>query len=889
MRRSAVSIPSNVAEGQAPQTTREFIQFISHAEGSLAELDTQFRTGVELGCYSGGEVAAFLSLVSSLSSLPELEASVNTLLQDLKYGFRVLAKNRGFSAIAIITLALGIGANTAIFSVVDAVVLRPLPIAHPGRVVVVHEHYAIVGLSSIPVSAPDFVDLSRLKKVFARAAAVAGASFDLARSGRPERLKGLLVSGQFFQLMGVKPLLGRWPLPSEDAPGANHVVMISQGLWERAFGANPQLIGHAITLNGQNDVVAGVMPVSFRLPGLNVDVWSPLALTPAQLDPVKERSHQWLYMIARLQPGVTLAAAQNALRGVTRKLMREYPNEFPPKIGYGITAVPFSKDLIGDTSEYLFVLLAAVGFVLLIACANLANLTLGRASARSQEMALRAALGASRARIVRQLLTESVLLSSAGAAVGIWLAVWGLHSLKIVASKNVPRLSQAGIDGRVLLFTAAIALLTGILFGLAPALRSASPDLHESLKEGGRTGAAGARHQHTRSLLVISEVSLTLVLLAGGVLMMKSLARLLRVNPGFDPHHVLTMQIALPAPRYSSDAQVVDFYQSVLGRVKRLPGIEAAGAVNVLPMSGEVDSGSFQIEGRPQTAATIQPHADVRGVMPGFFRAMRVPLREGRTFTAADSMKAPKVAIVDDVLARVYWPKQNPIGQRIMYPTGPGGSGGPLYRVVGIVANVRNRGFSAPRKGVLYFPETQSTSRNMALVIRTGSHPQAMANEVRRAVASVDSQQPVYDIKTMHQYISEWVSDRTLDVFLLSLFGGLALVLAAVGIYGVISYDVTRRTQEIGVRMALGAERIDVLKLVVWKGMELALAGVAIGIAGALGLTRLISSLLYGVKPADPSTFVAVSLALVAVASLACYIPARRATRIDPMAALRHE
>jgi putative ABC transport system permease protein len=814
---------------------------------------------------------------------------INELGQDIRYGLRQLRRNPGFTAVAVITLALGIGANTAIFSVVNAVVLRPLPIYRPDRVVVVHDRATQLGLPSIPVSAPDFVDLSRRKDIFARTAVLSGSSFDLPGSGRPERLKGMLVTGEFFPLLGVKPLLGRWLLPSEDHPGANHVAVISQGLWERAFGSNPHLVGHDITLNGENYVVVGIMPASFRLPTMQTDVWSPLALTPSQLDPVKERSHQWLYMIARLQPGITLRAAQAAMSGEARLFMREYPQDFPPKVGYGINAVPLTNDLIGNTSKYLFVLLAAVGFVLLIACTNIANLMLGRAAVRSKETAIRAALGASRARIVRQLLTESLLLALGGGLAGLGLAVWGLGGLKAIAGGNIPRLARAGIDGHVLLFTTAVALLAGILFGLAPALRAARPDLHGSLKEGGRSGSAGARRDRVRSLLVISEVSLTLVLLAGGVLMMKSLARLLDVNPGFDPHHVLTLRISLPATQYSAKSRVASFYDSVLSGVSSLPGVEAAGAVDVLPMSGMTNSGSFRIEGRPYTLSTIMPHADVRGVMPGLFRALRVPLVEGRTFTDADNSTAPKVAIVDSLLAHVYWPKEDPLGQRVMYPLGSDAKSGSWYRVIGIVGNVGNRGFGAARKGVLYLPEGQRTYSNMSLVIRTRTDPQEIANEVRHVVSSVDSQQPVYDVKTMGEYVSESVSNRSLDVFLLAIFGALALALAAVGIYGVISYEVTRRTQEIGLRMALGARQSDVLRLVLRKGMELALIGVGIGIAAALGLTRLIASLLYGVKPTDPLTFVVVSLILIAVALVACYIPARRAAKVDPMVALRYE
>lgn len=810
---------------------------------------------------------------------------MGTILQDLRFGWRMLARNPGFTAVAIIALALGIGANTAIFSVVNAVVLRPLPIHQPGRVVAIHDHFTQIGLPSIGVSAPDFADISKRKDIFESTAVLSAHSFNLIGSGQPERLEGFQVSGQFFPLMGVKPILGRWFLPSEDKPGASHVAIISEGLWKGAFGSDAKLIGKSIALDGENYTVVGIMPASFRLPNMTPDVWTPLALTPAQLDPVKERDHQWLTMLARLRPSVTIAQAQTAMNGIAHRLMREYPNYFPAHIGYGIKVVQLLPDLIGNTGKFLFVLLAAVGFVLLIACANVANLMLARASARSREIAVRVALGAGRLRIMRQLLTESVLLALIGGALGLLIAVWGVDLLKTIGPKNVPRLNKADLDGVVLAFTAAVALLTGILFGLAPAFEASRSNLHETLKEGGRSGSASAGRQRIRSLLVIGEVALTLVLLVGGVLMIKSFAHLLDVNPGFDAHNVLTMQLALSPTQYSKPPQITGFYDALLDRVSHLPGVEAAGAVDVLPFSDRGNSGTFFIEGEPMRSGAIYPHADVRRVMPGFFRTLRVPLERGRIFTEADTASAPHVAIIDDVLAKTYWPKQNPIGHRVrMYSETP-----EWYTVVGIVGNVRNRGFSAPRKGVLYFPLAQRPKQHMSLVIRTASSPESVADAVRQAVASIDPQQPVYDVKTMEQYVSESVSDQRLAVFLLAVFAGLALILAAVGIYGVISYSVSQRTHEIGIRMALGAQRRDILQMVLRQGLWLALLGAGAGILAALGLTRLMASILYGVKPSDPFTFVMVSLVLIAVALAACYIPARRAAKVDPMTALRYE
>lgn len=807
------------------------------------------------------------------------------IVQDLRFGWRMLARSPGFTAVAIIALALGIGANTAIFSVVNAVVLRPLPIHKPGRVVAVHERYTQIGLPSIGVSAPDFVDISRLTKVFENTAVLSSKNFNLTGVGQPQRLNGLLVSGGFFPLMGVKPVLGRWFLPSEDKPGAGHVAVISEGLWKGAFGADPRIVGKSIALDSENYTIVGVMPSSFDLPNMMPDLWAPLVLTPVQLDPVKERSHQWLFMLARLRPGVTMAQAQTALNGVARRLMREYPNYFPPRIGYGMKVVQLLPDLIGTTGKFLFVLLAGVGFVLLIACSNVASLMLARATARSREMALRAALGAGRLRIVKQLLTESLLLSIIGGAIGLILAVWGVDLLKTIGPRNVPRLNESGVDGLVLAFTAAVSLLSGLLFGLAPALGASKPNLQETLKESGRSGSTGARRQRLRSLLVVGEIALTLVLLVGCFLMIESFHHLLDVNPGFDPHNVLTLQITLPDTQYSKPDQITRFYNTLLDQVSHLPGVETAGAVDVLPFNKFGNSGSFYIQGNRLLAGGILPHADVRRVMPGFFSAMRVPLKRGRVFTDSDTASSPRAAIVDDVLAKEYWPNQDPIGHRISMAS----STPEWYTIVGVVGNVRNRGFSAPRKGVLYFPLAQRPKTHMSLVVRAASNPAGLAGAIHQAVEGIDRQQPVYGVKTMEQYVSESVTDQRLAVFLLAAFGALALILASVGIYGVISYSVSQRTHEIGVRAALGAQRGDILKMVLGQGLWLAALGVVAGIIAALGLTQLIANLLYGVKPADPVAFAVVSPALIAVALLACYIPARRATKVNPTIALRHE
>jgi putative ABC transport system permease protein len=800
------------------------------------------------------------------------------LVQDLRYGLRMLRKSPGFTAVAVLTLALGIGANTAIFSIIDAVLLRPLPIHGPSRVVVIHDQFTKMGLPSIPVSAPDFVALSRRTDIFSNTAVLAGGNVNLTGAGRAERLEVLNVSSGFFPLMGVKPLQGRWFYPSEDRPGANNVVVVSEALWKRVFSSDPRLIGKSMTMDGEDYTVVGIMPSSFQLPQLKTDLWTPLALTTAQLNSATEHGHQWLYMLARLQPGVTIAQAQAAMNVISRRFMQQY--KIPPDIGYGIVVVQLLTDLIGDTGKFLFVLLAAIGFVLLIACANIANLTLARASKRLREIAVRSALGASRLRIVRQLFTESIVLALLGGGLGLWLAVGGVQLLRAVGPEDVPRLHQAGIDMWVLAFTGAVVLVTGVLFGLAPAFESSKINLHESLKEGGRSGSESAGRHRFRSLLVIGEVALTLVLLTGSALMVKSFIRLLDANPGFDPHKVLTMQISLPSQRYSKQSQITEFYQSLLGRVARLPGVVAAGAVQVLPFSGKLNAGDLNVEGRTYRPAE-SPHPIISAVMPGYFHAMQIPVREGRVFSASDlSESASRVVIVDEALAKIAWPHSDPIEKRVSF------DGNSWFTVVGVVGSVKIRGFTGPQKGTLYFPRPTSY---MSLVIRTASAGLPIVQAVRQAVASIDAQQPVFGIEKMEQYVSGSFSDQRLAAFLLAMFASLALLLAVIGIYGVMSYSVTQRTHEIGVRVALGAQRTDVVRLVLEQGAKLALVGVGTGALAALVLTRLLGSLLYDVKPTDPLTFILVSLFLTAVALLACYIPARRAMRVDPMVALRYE
>ncbi|HKW99401.1 MAG TPA: ABC transporter permease [Bryobacteraceae bacterium] len=809
--------------------------------------------------------------------------------KDIRYTFRILRSNPGFTAAAVIALALGIGANTAIFSVVDGVLLRPLPVHDPARVMVVHERFTALGLPSIGVSAPDFADITALHDVFENTAVVSGGDYNLTGSEKPERLEGVTVTAGFFPLLGVKPIVGRWLSPEEDKPGANRSIVLSNGAWKRLFASDPNIAGKKISLNGEAFTVVGVMPESFKLPYLKADLWTPLALKPQQFDPVDERGHQWLFMLARLRRGVTADRAQAALNILARRNAEKYPNNFPAQAGWGISVTPILADVVGSSERILVVLLAAVGFVLLITCANVANLMLARASARYKEIAVRTALGASRMRIVRQLLTECVLLALVGGVLGLLLALWGVDVVRTYGPSNVPRLADVRVDGWVLAFTFAVSIASGILFGLAPAFQSTRGDVHESLKEGGRGGAtAGAKRQNLRRLLVVSEVALAMVLLVGAGLMIRSFARLMDVPPGFDPHNVLTMQLTLPDSKYAKNPQITGFYQGLMHKIASLPGVQAAGATTGLPMvqSGQW-SGSFTIEGHTVQPGEPAPHADQRIITPDYFRALRIPLMEGRSFSDSDSPNSPKVVIIDDVLAKTFWPKEDPIGRRI---TQDDPKNQHWATIVGVVGNVKHRALDIAPKGVMYWPHAQSENiHNMMLAVRTSKDPAALSTAVRSEVESIDKDQPVYDVQTMDEYMAESVAPKKFSVLLLALFAAVAAALAAVGIYGVMSYSVTQKTHEIGIRMALGARRADVLGEVIRQGMVLALAGVAAGLIGAAIVTRLMSALLFGVSATDPATFAVVALALATVALVASYIPAWRATRVDPVVALRYE
>ena len=806
---------------------------------------------------------------------------MRTLWQDLRYGMRMLLKKPGFTAAAVVALALGIGANTAIFSVVNAVLFKPLNYREPERLVTLGHSYPKLNLLA-PIS-PAGYQSYKTSSAFEDVATFYPFNYNLTAQGEPERVPGRRVTANFFSLLGQETARGRVFLPEEEQLGRDRVVILGNGLWQRRFGSEPDLLGKTITLNNESYTVVGVMPASFQF-GKD-ELWTPLAFTPEQLSP-NQRGNEYLGSIARLKPNVTLEQAQAEMNTIVNRLVTETPDDFPPAGSWSVPIKFLHEEFVGDIRPALLVLLGAVGFLLLIACANVANLMLARATARRKEIAIRTALGAGRLRLIRQLLTESVLLAFVGGVAGLLLAVWGVDLLLALNPDTVPRAREIGIDESVLGFTLGISLLTGILFGLVPALQASRTDLTETLKEGGRSSATGARLRSARSILVIAEVAVALVLLVGAGLLLRSFSRLLNVDPGFQTDNLLTMQIALPATKYREPQQVRSFYGQLIERVKNLPGVQSAGAVSNLPLSGSVTSGNFQIEGRPVPPGTPSPHSDRRAATADYLSTMRISLLKGRYFTDRDVADAPQVAIIDETMAKLYWPNEDPVGRRLTFE----GGDNPRWReIVGVVGPVKHKALDADLRGQLYFPHAQSSQAGMYLVVRAANDPMSLASTVRAAVRAVDVDQPVYNVRAMKEVLDNSVAQRRFSVLLLGIFAGVAMVLAAVGLYGVMSYTVTQRTHEIGIRMALGAQGGDVLKMVLGQGTVLALTGIVIGLIAAFALTRVMSSLLFGVSATDPVTFATIALLLAGVALLACYIPARRATKVEPVVALKYE
>ncbi|HEV8366365.1 MAG TPA: ABC transporter permease [Pyrinomonadaceae bacterium] len=802
---------------------------------------------------------------------------MDTLLKDLRYGIRGLLKRPGFTLVALIALALGIGANTAIFSLVNAVLVQPLPFGEPDRLVWMWGNIRQGG-NRASVSPLDFLDYRHQQTTFEHFAAsfTRPAKAILTGAGEPERLSAAGVTGNYFQALGVNPALGRSFVLENEKPGTDQVTILSFGLWQRRFGGDPGIVDKTIVLNGESYAVLGVMPKDFNFPK-SAELWIPMSFDRSP--EMKQRAAHFLRPIGRLKPGVTIAQAQADTDAIAQRLEQAYPDT---NTGWNLRLVSLHDQLVGNTKPTLFILLGAVGFVLLIACANVANLLLVRAAARHKEIALRTALGASRVRIMRQMITESVLLALLGGVLGAVLASWGIDLLVLVSADNLPPTAHVRIDATVLVFTLIVSLVTGVLFGLAPALRTMKLNLCDSLKEGGRSVGEGVQRNLTRSILVVVESAVAVVLLVGAGLLIRSLVSLQNVNPGFDSNNVLTMRIDVPEEKYTTADKRTNFFQQLETRVGGLAGVEGVGMISELPLTGQLNDIPYTVEGRPPTAPGQEFDDDFRRVNTQYFKALHIPLLRGRNFTDQEVTKAAKVVLISDLLAKRVFPNEEPIGHRLIL-----GIGGEAFEIIGVVGDIRHHALENQPSPAMYLPTGAGPGMN--LVIRAQGDPANLAAAVRREVKAIDPEQPVAAVKTMDEWLTTAVSGPRYRTSLLALFALVALILASTGIYGVMSYSVTQRTHEIGVRMALGARRFDVLKLVVRQGMSLVVIGVALGLIGATALTRVMSSLLFEVTPKDPLTFTAVALFLAVVALVACYIPARRATRVDPLVALRYE
>ncbi|CAN5347645.1 ABC transporter permease [soil metagenome] len=813
-----------------------------------------------------------------------------TLWQDIKYGVRMLRKNPGFTLIAIVALALGIGANASIFSVVNAVLLRPLPFAEAEQLVMVWERRPQQNREAGPVAPADFLDWQKQNQSFAAMAAYSARAFNLTGGGaEPEQLIGQLVTNEFFRVLGARAALGRTLLPEVDLPGGNRVAVISHGLWQRRFGGDAGVVGRTLTLDNEIFTVAGVMPPDFNYPDRETELWAspqrtvPDVILPGNPDPATLRSLHYLNVIARLKPDVTRTAAHAEMEAIAGRLEQQYPDA---NTGHTARVVGLHEQLVGDVRPVLIVLLSAVGFVLLIACANVANLLLARGAGREREMSIRTALGAGRLRLIRQLLIESVLLAVTGGALGLLLALWGTDALVAISPESFPRLQEINLDARVIGFTFLTSLLTGVIFGLVPALQVSKLDLSSALKDGGRGSAEGFGRRRLRGALIVAEVALTMVLLVGAGLMIRSFDRLLRVDPGFKADHLLTMEVSLPQAKYNeSEEQTANFFREIIGRISGLPGVQSAGATWILPLSGQGAGSGFEIEGRDPATVSERLNSAFSSVSPNYFHTMSIPIVKGREFGDRDTATAPGVSLVNETFARRYFPNEDPLGKRIKRR----GDDNDWTTIVGVVGDVRQLGLDAEPRAEMFFSYQQSPVPFMNIVIRTATDPATLAAAVRQEVWAVNPNQPVANVSTMNELLANSAARTRFNTLLLSLFALTALTLASVGIFGVMSYTVTQRTREIGVRMALGAQRSDVLRLVIRQGMILAGLGIVIGLAAALALTRLMTSLLYGVSATDPATFTGIALLLAGVALVACYIPARRATKVDPMVALRYE
>jgi putative ABC transport system permease protein len=805
---------------------------------------------------------------------------MRVLAQDLKFGIRTLVENPVFTLVSVLALAIGVGANSAIFSVIDAVLLRPLPYYESHRLVKIWERQPQLARGSVAFA--NFRDWKDQNHVFEEVAAYQTGDYNLTSGDEPEQIQGVAVSSNLFTLLHAQPSSGNTFLPGQENQGSSSDVILSHDLWANRFGSDPSLIGKAINIDNKNYVVVGVMPDKFYFPGKQFQLWLPLSINPNS--PMAGRGMHYLQAIGRLKPEVSLEQAKAEMDAIGGRLEQQYPRD---NSGHGVNVFSLQEDSAAGIRSSLLMIQFVVGFVLLIACANVANLLLARATARQKEIALRSALGASRTRIVRQLLTESILLSLLGGTLGLALAAIGIRLLVTLSPGGIPRIEESALNGSVVAFTFLTALATGIVFGLAPALQISKPDINELLKAGSARGSTSAASNRLRKLFVVIEVALSLVLLIGAGLMIKSFVKLVSVSPGFNVENILTGSITLPNSKYKGSQRAV-FLQQVLERLQTDPRVIAAGAVSHLPLAGNGPSFNFDIQGRPATIPGQEFKAQLRATSPDYFRAIGIPLLEGRQLTVQDSSSSPNVVIINDVMAQRYWPNESALDKEISIDKDDKGS--PIWRrIIGVVRGVRHTSLELQPEAQMYTPYTQFSMPYITLVLHTKTAALDLTADVRHAVSAVDRDQPISNTRTMEQVVSESTAPRRFNMVLLSLFAGSALFLASIGIYGVISYLVTQRTREIGIRSALGARRFDILKLVISQGMALALIGAGIGLAASFALTRTVSSLLFSVSTTDPLIFLEVTGLLLGVALLACYLPARRATKVNPMIALRCE
>jgi len=810
------------------------------------------------------------------------------VLQDLRYGTRALIKNPAFTLVAVTTLAIGIGANSAIFSVVNTVLLQPFSFEQPERLVVLWERSLNQGLPRMVVSPPNYADLRNQNHVFDDVAAYRPQDFNLMIEGVPERAEGLLVSSTMFSMLGLKPLVGRDFQPDEDQPGKPPTVILSYGFWQRHFGGNSGVVGQNILLGVENATVIGVMPPDFEFPppiafrgearSTSVDLWTPLRYALEQ----DQRGAHNLFVLARLKPGVTAAQAEADLRNITQRLAKDFPQT---NSGWDAYVVPLHEQVVGDVKTALWVLPVTVGLVLLIACANVANLLMVRGAGRQREMAIRASLGASKSRLMWQMLIESALLSSVGALAGLVLASWALKVISALAPANIYRLDSVKINGPVILFTATVSLLTTLVFGILPVWQASRLNLVTALKEGSAAVSGSSGLTTLRNSLVVLEVALALVLMAGAGLVIRSFAQLLNAPTGVKPEHLVAMRLALPKTSYPDRQARLTFINNLAPKLASLPGTSSAAFGSNLPLDVGLQGTEFKIEGR-DVVAGHEPHTQVSIVSPRYFQTLGIPILMGRDFETFDRADAPGVVIINGDLARAYFPNQNPIGRRLEM----GFRDGVSLEIIGVTADVKQTSLQADPYPGMFLPYSQvPTAVSLVFVFRSANEPNTVAAAARAAVREVDGRLPVYDVKTMNQVLSTAAARPRFLTFLLTGFSGIAVLLAAIGLYGVMSYTVAQGTREIGIRVALGARAHDVMKLIVGRGLLLTLLGAGLGLIAASGLTRLISSLLFKVQPHDPLTFAGVAFLLILVALLACYIPARRATKVDPLVALRYE